>query len=168
MLIKILRSTGKQCKCQFIVLFALITKTQTHRTWQTTLRNIIPLPDMNVPFNNPAHLNAYQEFPPGSTVMALYPDTSCFYRAQVVASPKDLNGGGRVSPSRITWVLRLCNLTLFFRVLPPQNRNSGRLTNSSSKTITIKNIPFWLNGSSSTLGYNLDLPGSPFGAAQVW
>jgi hypothetical protein len=29
--------------------------------------------------------------------MALYPDTSCFYRAEVIATPKDMQGGGRVS-----------------------------------------------------------------------
>lgn len=29
--------------------------------------------------------------------MALYPDTSCFYRAEVIATPKDLQPLGRVS-----------------------------------------------------------------------
>lgn len=29
--------------------------------------------------------------------MALYPDTSCFYRAEVVAAPSDLHPSGRVS-----------------------------------------------------------------------
>lgn len=28
--------------------------------------------------------------------MALYPDTSCFYRAEVVASPRDMQPAGRV------------------------------------------------------------------------
>jgi SAGA-associated factor 29 len=28
--------------------------------------------------------------------MALYPDTSCFYRAEVIATPKEMQGGGRV------------------------------------------------------------------------
>ena len=31
--------------------------------------------------------------------MALYPDTSCFYRAEVIASPRDLNAASRVSSS---------------------------------------------------------------------
>lgn len=29
--------------------------------------------------------------------MALYPDTSCFYRAEVIASPHDMQPSGRVS-----------------------------------------------------------------------
>jgi len=29
--------------------------------------------------------------------MALYPDTSCFYRAEVLASPSDMHPAGRVS-----------------------------------------------------------------------
>lgn len=70
---------------------------QPGQCYNTTLRAIIPLPDPSAPPNNAAHPNAYQEFPAGSTVMALYPDTSCFYRAEVIASPKDLQPSGRVS-----------------------------------------------------------------------
>ncbi|KAI0057796.1 hypothetical protein BV25DRAFT_1872264 [Artomyces pyxidatus] len=66
--------------------------------FNTTLRAIIPLPDLEAPPTSAAHLNAYQEFPTGSTVLALYPDTSCFYRAEVLASPKDLQPPGRVVP----------------------------------------------------------------------
>ncbi|KIP05359.1 hypothetical protein PHLGIDRAFT_108337 [Phlebiopsis gigantea 11061_1 CR5-6] len=58
--------------------------------YNTTLRGIIPLPDMTAPPDSAAHLNAYPEFPTGSTVMALYPDTSCFYRAEVLVSPTDM------------------------------------------------------------------------------
>ncbi|KAL1950293.1 hypothetical protein VTO73DRAFT_5417 [Trametes versicolor] len=63
--------------------------------YNTTLRAIIPLPDANAPPDSAMHLNAYPEFPAGSTVMALYPDTSCFYRAEVIGSPRDLNAQGR-------------------------------------------------------------------------
>ncbi|KAH7928399.1 hypothetical protein BV22DRAFT_1082964 [Leucogyrophana mollusca] len=71
--------------------------------YNTTLRAIIPLPDPNAPLNNAAHPNAYQEFPAGSTVMALYPDTSCFYRAEVTQSPRDLQPTGRgTSPKHIS------------------------------------------------------------------
>ena len=59
------------------------------------IRSIVPLPDPNVPPNHPSHLNSYPEFPARSTVMALYPDTSCFYRAEVLASPKDVQPAGR-------------------------------------------------------------------------
>ncbi|KAF9220941.1 hypothetical protein BS17DRAFT_712952 [Gyrodon lividus] len=73
---------------------------QPGQCYNTTLRAIIPLPDPNAPPNGAAHPNAYQEFPAGSTVMALYPDTSCFYRAEVVSSPKDLQPPGRVISSK--------------------------------------------------------------------
>ncbi|KIJ64434.1 hypothetical protein HYDPIDRAFT_132292 [Hydnomerulius pinastri MD-312] len=77
---------------------------QPGQCYNTTLRAIIPLPDPTAPPNSAAHLNAYQEFPAGSTVMALYPDTSCFYRAEVIASPKDLQppGGRGVSSKHIS------------------------------------------------------------------
>ncbi|RDB14800.1 SAGA-associated factor 29 [Hypsizygus marmoreus] len=67
--------------------------------YNTTLRAIIPLPDPNAAPSSPSHVNAYQEFSAGSTVMALYPDTSCFYRAEVIATPKDLQPSGRAVPS---------------------------------------------------------------------
>jgi hypothetical protein len=33
--------------------------------------------------------------------MALYPDTSCFYRAEVIASPQDVQPSGRVWQSHV-------------------------------------------------------------------
>lgn len=86
------------------------TANNSSRCYNTTLRAIIPLPDPEAPLNSAAHPSAYQEFPAGSTVMALYPDTSCFYRAEVIAIPSE----GRVSlrdhvftpPQKLTpWVL---------------------------------------------------------------
>jgi len=47
---------------------------------------LLPLPDPDAPASNPGHLSHYPEFPVGATVMALYPDTSCFYRAEVIAT----------------------------------------------------------------------------------
>ena len=67
-----------------------------HRVYNTTLRAIVPLPDPDAHPSNPSHLNAYQEFPVGSIVLALYPDTSCFYRAEVLASPRDMQLASRV------------------------------------------------------------------------
>ncbi|KAH9979962.1 SGF29 tudor-like domain-containing protein [Lactifluus volemus] len=64
---------------------------------RSTPISIIPLPDKDAPPGNAAHISAYQEFPTGATVMALYPDTSCFYRAEVIASPRDIPTQGRVS-----------------------------------------------------------------------
>ncbi|KAF8158284.1 SGF29 tudor-like domain-containing protein [Crassisporium funariophilum] len=59
------------------------------------LKAILPLPDPEASPGSPTHLSCYPEFPVGSTVMALYPDTSCFYRAVVIATP----AGDRASPS---------------------------------------------------------------------
>jgi len=64
---------------------------------RSTPLSIIPLPDKDAPSGSPAHITAYQEFLTGATVMALYPDTSCFYRAEVIASPKDIPTQGRNS-----------------------------------------------------------------------
>ncbi|PSR74816.1 hypothetical protein PHLCEN_2v9530 [Hermanssonia centrifuga] len=63
---------------------------QPGQCYNTTLRAIIPLPDPTAPPDSAAHLNAYPEFVSRSTVMALYPDTSCFYRAEVIDSPTGL------------------------------------------------------------------------------
>ncbi|TFK40649.1 SGF29 tudor-like domain-containing protein [Crucibulum laeve] len=62
---------------------------QMGATYIATPKNLIPLPDPNAPIGSSAHLGSYPEFPVGSTVLGLYPDTSCFYRAEVVATPKD-------------------------------------------------------------------------------
>ncbi|KAJ7644127.1 SGF29 tudor-like domain-containing protein [Roridomyces roridus] len=67
--------------------------------YNTTLRAIIPLPDPNASPGSPSHLSSYQDFLPGSTVMALYPDTSCFYRAEVISTPKHAQQTGRMTPS---------------------------------------------------------------------
>jgi len=70
------------------------------RLYNTTLRSIMPLPNPNAPPNSAPHQNAYPVFPVGATVMVLYPDTSCFYRAEVLASPSDTHPAGRASPFR--------------------------------------------------------------------
>lgn len=54
-----------------------------YRRFTATLKTLIPLGDPNAPTNSPQHPNNYPEFPRGHTVLALYPDTSCFYRARV-------------------------------------------------------------------------------------
>jgi len=68
---------------------------QPGQCYNTTLRAIIPLPDANAPPQSAAHLNAYPHFSTGSVVMALYPDTSCFYRAEVVSSPNETLPAGK-------------------------------------------------------------------------
>ncbi|KAE8209470.1 hypothetical protein CF327_g6546 [Tilletia walkeri] len=53
-------------------------------TWNTTLKAIVPLPE-NV------HTLPPHDYTPGSQVMALYPDTTCFYRATVVSGGPGLH-----------------------------------------------------------------------------
>nr|XP_019013025.1 uncharacterized protein I206_02522 [Kwoniella pini CBS 10737]OCF51806.1 hypothetical protein I206_02522 [Kwoniella pini CBS 10737] len=63
-------------------------------TYNTTLRSIIPLPDSNSPLNlssNPINL---EDFPKNSQVLALYPDTTSFYRATVISPPLPGTGNG--------------------------------------------------------------------------
>jgi len=55
--------------------------------YNTTLRNLIPLPDPTSPLGDPTHPASYETFQLGATVMAQYPDTTTFYRAEVVQGP---------------------------------------------------------------------------------
>jgi hypothetical protein len=74
----------------------------------------------------------------GATVMALYPDTSCFYRAEVLASPSDMHPAGRVSlfySCEVYYPLTLTQSGL----LRELNRNL--CTNSSLRTTVTRNIP---------------------------
>lgn len=132
-------SLGSEFSYYLIVLWDNIyTPSNNDRCYNTTLRAIIPLPDPNAPPTSAAHLNAYQEFPTASTVMALYPDTSCFYRAEVIASPKDMQPSGRVSLfSRAS--ISICGLILQHRLL--RLRSIYLRTNSNLKMTMIKNIP---------------------------
>ena len=78
------------CVMRTTTTLSTVTNIVTGRCYNTTLRGIIPLPDMTAPPDSASHLNAYPEFSARSTVMALYPDTSCFYRAEVLESPADM------------------------------------------------------------------------------
>ncbi|KAG6820179.1 hypothetical protein H0H93_004310 [Arthromyces matolae] len=66
--------------------------------YNTTLRAIIPLPDPNATPGSAAHISCYPTFAGGATVLALYPDTSCFYRAEVIEPPKDIHPKGNWPP----------------------------------------------------------------------
>jgi hypothetical protein len=66
------------------------------RPYVTDMHSIIPLPDANAPVGTPAHPASYPEHPPGAEVMAIYVSTTSFYRAVVVAGPKEPWIGGRV------------------------------------------------------------------------
>jgi SGF29 tudor-like domain len=111
---------------------------------------IIPLPDKDAPPGSAAHISAYQEFATGATVMALYPDTSCFYRAEVIASPRDIPTQGRVSVDRLR---KHCRTAL------TRDRIPGRhTTNSNLKTTMIKNTWYQRQRSSNGRGNDvLDL-----------
>jgi len=96
--------------------------------------SIIPLPDKHALPSSPAHLSMYQEFPTGATVMALYPDTSCFYRAEVIASPKETSTQGRVSQS-IDRVESVRTVLIRSRFRAPERRT----INSNLKMTTTRN-----------------------------
>ncbi|KAM0789271.1 hypothetical protein ACM66B_000113 [Microbotryomycetes sp. NB124-2] len=55
--------------------------------YNTTLKSIIPLPDKRVPNSFPEF-----EFQQGTNVLALYPDTTSFYRAVVQSGPGPATG----------------------------------------------------------------------------
>jgi len=57
--------------------------------YNTSSRSLIPLPDPNASPNSAAHPSQYPELSKGTIVLALYPDTTAFYRAEVVTTPRD-------------------------------------------------------------------------------
>lgn len=63
-------------------------------TYNTTLRSIIPLPDPDSATHLSSHPSNLEDFPRDSIVLALYPDTTSFYRATVVAAPMPGTGHG--------------------------------------------------------------------------
>ncbi|AFR98630.1 SAGA-associated factor 29 [Cryptococcus neoformans C23] len=63
-------------------------------TYNTTLRSIIPLPDPDSATHLSSHPSNLEDFPRESIVLALYPDTTSFYRATVVAAPIPGTGHG--------------------------------------------------------------------------
>lgn len=78
---------------------------QPGQRYQATVKSMIPLPDPDAPLSSPSHPNSYPVFSTGDTVMALYPDTSCFYRAEVtevVSPPRE----GRVNSAKHAYRLR--------------------------------------------------------------
>ncbi len=71
----------------------------TGSSYNTTLRALIPLPDPNAPVGSITHPSSYEEFAKGSVVMAQYPDTTTFYKAEVVQTPREAQtASGKVSP----------------------------------------------------------------------
>lgn len=66
-----------------------------HSKYNTTLRNIVPLPDRR----NPSLTYPENDYSAGTQVMALYPDTTSFYRAVIVGGPVLIGGGPKVSSS---------------------------------------------------------------------
>ncbi|KAK4688365.1 SAGA-associated factor 29, partial [Tremellales sp. Uapishka_1] len=65
-----------------------------NNSFNTTLRSIIPLPDPDAPPHLSSHPSNLEDFPKGSTVLALYPDTTSFYSATVIAAPIPGTGMG--------------------------------------------------------------------------
>ncbi|WRT68051.1 uncharacterized protein IL334_005026 [Kwoniella shivajii] len=62
--------------------------------YNTTLRSIIPLPDPTSSSHLSSHPSNLEDFPKNSQVLALYPDTTSFYRATVISAPIPGTGNG--------------------------------------------------------------------------
>lgn len=109
---------------------------------------MIPLPDPEAPPNSPSHPNAYPVFSTSATVMALYPDTSCFYRAEVievVAAPRE----GRVSaPPRLQ-----SKNTVLLTPWPCRSVQQSRHIDWDLKTTTTKYTPSQRTGLSNGLAH---------------
>lgn len=72
-------------KCAFPPPCHVLTR---HRMYNTTLRSIIPLPDPDAASHLSSHPSNLEEYPKGFQVLALYPDTTSFYRATVLSTGK--------------------------------------------------------------------------------
>ncbi|ELU44406.1 DUF1325 domain-containing protein [Rhizoctonia solani AG-1 IA] len=93
----ILRSQGRE----LLYLWTWCTTNSHLSPFMTDIRSLIPLPDPDAPVGSAAHISSYPEFSKGTEVMAIYESTTSFYRAVVVAGPKDPWQGGRVCRPRI-------------------------------------------------------------------
>lgn len=70
----------------------------SNRIWNTTLKAVVPLP---------ININTLPEkdYPVGSQVMGLYPDTSCFYRAIIKGGGPGMEQALRGNPAKVSWSL---------------------------------------------------------------
>lgn len=68
-------------------------------------RNIIPIPDAD-------EAKGHTELNPGQDVLALYPGTTCFYRAKIVSAPSKVK-------LNITCVCMYSSFSLFFQNKDP-------------------------------------------------
>ncbi|GMK53748.1 hypothetical protein CspeluHIS016_0103340 [Cutaneotrichosporon spelunceum] len=69
----------------------------TSLRWSARLRDILLLPDPDAPVSSPSHPSNLEDFPRGTQVLALYPETTSFYRATVVSPPIPGTGMGRTA-----------------------------------------------------------------------
>jgi SAGA-associated factor 29 len=69
----------------------------TSLRWTARLRDILLLPDPDAPTSSSSHPSNLEDFPRGTQVLALYPETTSFYRATVVSPPIPGTGMGRTA-----------------------------------------------------------------------
>lgn len=83
------------------------------RLYHAGLDSLILLPDPSFP-------NSFPDYPSGTRVLGLYPDTTSFYRATILEGPRRFpaGGGARVSD----------RLVLFHRFMPSNNKLGRRLS----------------------------------------
>jgi hypothetical protein len=102
------RKEAHRCKAPYFVTRTSAIRTHNSffplcRLYTTSSRSLIPLPDPNASPNSAAHPSQYPELSRGTVVLALYPDTTAFYRAEVVTTPRDtLVAGLRVRTTLMT------------------------------------------------------------------
>jgi len=53
---------------------------------------------MPLPLTEPSVYTPYNEFPRGQWILALYPDTTCFYKALVHTPPSEMQGAAAGAP----------------------------------------------------------------------
>lgn len=67
----------------------------TSQRWTARLRDILLLPDPDGPAASSSHPSNLEDYAKGTQVLALYPETTSFYRATVVSPPIPGTGMGR-------------------------------------------------------------------------
>ncbi|RSH90860.1 hypothetical protein EHS25_010036 [Saitozyma podzolica] len=87
-------ATIRKCINQDKMRYEVQDADDANTSWNTTLRSIIPLPDPSAPPSSSANPSNLEDYPKGTQVLGLYPETTSFYRATVVAPPLPGTGHG--------------------------------------------------------------------------
>jgi len=86
---------------------------------------------------SPAHINFHPIFPVGCIVLALYPDTSCFYRADVISIPR--------AEKASDWFVSFTQSNPAYRIHPISIRQHTKLNLKTMMTCCIRYRHFGLS-----------------------